>query len=151
MNCGRRIFRIIYFLPAIILLLFPVQGWAANDFKVLLIRPQLLSGLGGHEETTGFVRDPFNLPAEQLIDQYQAKKGQRPEVFVDFSLIAIVWNKQLPLAVINDKLVGVGDTVKGATVLEIAKETVTLERKKMYHTLRPKPLLLNLCKTKTGP
>ena len=151
MNCWRCIFRIIIFPPVFILLFFPVQGWAANDFKVLLIRPQLLSGLGGHEETIGFVRDPFNLPAEQLIDQYQAKKGQRPEVFVDFSLIAIVWNKQLPLAVINDKLVGVGDTVKGATVLEIEKEAVTLEREKMYHTLRPKPLLLNLCKTKTGP
>ena len=143
MNCGRRIFRTIIFPPVCILLLFPVQRWADNDFKVLLIRPQLLSGLSGYEETIGLVRDPFNLPAEQLIDQYQAKKGQRPELFVDFSLIAIVWNKQLPLAVINDKLVGVGDTVKGATVLEIAKETVTLERKKMYHTLHPKPLLLN--------
>ncbi|MCK5229631.1 MAG: hypothetical protein KAR13_05160 [Desulfobulbaceae bacterium] len=151
MNCRQRIFAIIYLLPAFILFLFPVQGWAKNDFKVLLIRPQLLTGFSGQEEMACIVRDPFNRPLEQLIPQGEIEQEQGLELFADFSLIAIIWNKELPIAIINDTMVGVGDTVKGATVLEIAKKAVVLEREKMNHTLRPKPLLVDLGMAETGP
>ncbi|MEA2082986.1 MAG: hypothetical protein U9O82_01845, partial [Thermodesulfobacteriota bacterium] len=137
-------FGAICLLPIFILLFFPVQGWAKNDFKVLLIRPQLLTVFSRQEETACIVRDPFNRPLGQLIPQGEIEQEQGLELFADFSLIAIIWNKELPLAIINGTMVGVGDTVTGATVLEIAKEAVVLERKKMNHTLRPKSLLVDL-------
>lgn len=62
----------------------------------------------------GTVRDPF------LWRVAPRQGGEK----LDLQLQGILWNRRHPLAVVNSKLVGIGDMVGGAMVLSIGKEGV---------------------------
>ncbi|RKX21892.1 MAG: hypothetical protein DRP51_03395 [Candidatus Zixiibacteriota bacterium] len=68
----------------------------------------------------GWGRDPF----------YRAK-GKRPVVTyeeqIEWVLNGILYDKKAPTAVINKKIVGIGDKIDGATIIEITKTRVVLE------------------------
>ncbi len=72
--------------------------------------------------TLNWGRDPF----------YRAKKGNIPvvseNVQINWILNGILFNKQTPSAVINKKIVGIGDKINGAKIIDITKTKVTLEK-----------------------
>lgn len=73
-------------------------------------------------ETLNWGRDPF----------YRAKKGGRPVIVEkakpDWILNGILFNKNAPSAVINKKIVGIGDKINGAKIIEITKSKVVLKK-----------------------
>jgi hypothetical protein len=53
----------------------------------------------------------------------------------EFKLTGIMWDKQRPMAIINDKLIKKGDKVKDLTVVEIKESEVILESEKNRYIL----------------
>jgi hypothetical protein len=50
----------------------------------------------------------------------------------------VIWGGIMPQAIINNKIVNIGDVIEGAEVIEISKKGVTLLYKKRKYTL-PSP------------
>lgn len=50
----------------------------------------------------------------------------KARTFTELTLDGILWDKRKPLAVINDEMVGIGDTVGGNTVVDIKEDRVIL-------------------------
>lgn len=67
-------------------------------------------------------RDPF-LPYLPLVQDKQTKQF----ISDDFRISGIVWGTPKPLAIINGKVVGIGDKILGAEVRKIDKNGVLLE------------------------
>ncbi|HSR36477.1 MAG TPA: type II secretion system protein N [Desulfurivibrionaceae bacterium] len=113
--------------------------FAAPDQKaeVLLIRPEKLQ----RQEATGAVpeRDPFNWSREQINRFKDQEPKLRSSTVAGLTLSGIIWDRKKPLAIINDRVVSVGDTVKGSVILEILKDMVVFEQEGIYHTLWLQP------------
>jgi hypothetical protein len=73
------------------------------------------------QETMSWERDPFVLPAPVMAERKQADKQR-----VALKLLAIMEGTRGRVAIIDNEVVGKGDTVAGERVLDIGKETVTL-------------------------
>jgi hypothetical protein len=65
-----------------------------------------------------WVRDPFS---GRNYSAGSARKGA-----VDLKLVGITWDKVSPMAIINNKVVGVGDSVAGNLVIQINEGSVVL-------------------------
>lgn len=89
-------------------------------------------------------RDPFNWPASQIKKFKSHDRKNRTVLFAGLSLTGIIWDKKKPIAVINGKMLGVGDTIKGAKVKKIQKESVLLRKHGTNYTLEFKPAILGL-------
>jgi hypothetical protein len=73
------------------------------------------------QDTMSWERDPFALPASAMTERKQADKQR-----VALKLLAIMEGTRGRVAIIDNEVVGKGDTVAGERVLDIGKETVTL-------------------------
>ncbi|MEW6593276.1 MAG: type II secretion system protein N [Thermodesulfobacteriota bacterium] len=105
--------------------------------EVLLIRPEKLQ----RQEAAAAApeRDPFNWSRDQ-VNRFRDQEPQvRSSSAAGLALSGIIWDRKKPLAVINDRVVSVGDTVKGSTILEILKDMVVFEQEGVYHTLWLQP------------
>lgn len=71
-------------------------------------------------------RDPFT-----VIPIISAKP-----VSAGISLRGIMWDPLHPMAIVNDSVVTIGDTVQGATVVDIQKDRVTVHTGENYMELR---------------
>ena len=90
-------------------------------------------------------RDLFNWPAEQRISlQARAAEALRVDPFAGLSLDGIIWDKNQPLAIINDTLVGLGESISGSLVKAIKRDEVILENKNATHTLQFKNTFIDL-------
>jgi len=63
----------------------------------------------------------------------------RRQPTVTWNLDGIIYNATAPLAIINNRTVGVGDVIGGATVVKIDKTKVTLDHNGSSVTLRVTP------------
>lgn len=74
------------------------------------------------------LRDPFEgalkEPAPVKEEQLPQPVSQTPP---PLSVQGIIWGGNFPLAIINNKVVKVGDTLEGAEILNISKEGVTIK------------------------
>jgi len=65
-------------------------------------------------------------------DPFYRAKGKNPVVSVkkqmDWILNGILYDKKTPTAVINKKIVGIGDKINGAMIIDITKTKVILEK-----------------------
>jgi len=75
--------------------------------------------------------DPFRIK-HQAPAQRQAKQ-------MNWILTGIVYNSSAPLAFINKKTVGIGDTIDGAKVVKIEKKQVSLQHDGRTITLKVVP------------
>lgn len=66
-------------------------------------------------------KDPFSPP----IISTGEKTGA--EVLTGVKLEGIIWDEKKPIAIINDKVVGIGDTISGAKIIEIKKDEVIFD------------------------
>lgn len=72
-----------------------------------------------------WVRDPFHFPQKQI------KKAD----VADLTLTGIIYDKESPMAVINDVIIHEGDMIGGAVVKEIRSDSVVLEKAGRSYTL----------------
>ena len=70
-------------------------------------------------------KDPFRSPIEKKIIDRQGMQSQQQSLPV-LTVKGIIWGSSLPQAIINDKVVKVGDTVDGVTVEGIEKSGVSV-------------------------
>lgn len=63
-------------------------------------------------------KDPFSPPIIGAVE----KTGE--EVLKGVKLEGIIWDEKKPMAIINNKVVGVGDDISGAKIIEIKKNEV---------------------------
>jgi hypothetical protein len=85
------------------------------DFRGKEARVQAIQG------TVKWDRDPFTLPAFLMTEKKAAEKQRVP-----LKLFAIMEGSRGRVAIIDNDVVGKGDTVAGERVVEIGKSTVTL-------------------------
>ncbi|MEI6632919.1 MAG: hypothetical protein WCP22_03760 [Chlamydiota bacterium] len=75
---------------------------------------------------TDGIRDPFPKPKLSLLKDVATEKKTGGEGLDSsgYTLSAILWDESVPMAVVNDSVVHVGDTVKGIVVKKILKDQV---------------------------
>ena len=97
------------------------------------------------------LRDPFQ-PPEEL----EVKKEQIPpepvqvEPLPSLTIQGIVWGSSLPQAIINNKVVKVGDTMEGVRITDINKNGVTVFWGNQEYNLSS-PAVVNLESSKKKP
>jgi hypothetical protein len=80
-------------------------------------------------------RDPFNWPITQRVRLRQIAEAEQ-DIFADFTLQAIIWNRNTPQAVLNSQLSTIGDMVDGALVVNITKTRVSLTKNGRTHVMQ---------------
>lgn len=75
-------------------------------------------------------KDPFAPPV--LEEEGKLKK----ELLLGIKLKAIIWDRQRPLALINDKVVGIGDTIAGGKIVDIKENEVIFLTGKQKVTIK---------------
>lgn len=108
-----------------------------GNTKTLLVRPELLTGGGSLSRTLlNQTRNPFAWPPGQRSSLAQSGESSGPDPFAGVTLNAIIWVKGQPVAIIDNKPLRSGETLKGIKVREIAKDFVVLSTKGARRTLR---------------
>ena len=141
MKFGQTFFILLFALS--INLPYTIAAAAKEDATVLSIRENKINTLQNNQSLT-LKRDPFNWPASQITKFKSFDKKNRALLFTDLSLTGIIWDKKKPLAVINGKMLGIGDTIKGAKVRKIHKESVLLRKHGTNYTLEFEPVIFGL-------
>lgn len=105
--------------------------------EMLVVRPEKLQ----RRQSTAEVpeRDPFNWSREQINRFKDQEPRVRSSSVAGLTLSGIIWDRKKPLAIVNDRVVSVGDSVKGSIILEILKDMVVFEQEGIYHTLWLQP------------
>jgi len=82
------------------------------------------------------LRDPFKsyLPETEIGRSRAAVSLQLGKLH----LTGVIWGGKLPLAIINDKVYRVGDSILGIKIIEINKTGVLLQYKEETYILKPK-------------
>jgi hypothetical protein len=118
----------IFILSGIVIpLSLPAQETQKNEPAVKVERPKI-------EYTAGELVDPFQpleLKKEEPKKPLEAVvKAPRPKVrevpFPALKVQGLIWGGRLPQAIINNKIVTIGDIIEGASVESIEKERITL-------------------------
>ena len=88
--------------------------------------PDLLAGCGRDDPFAPLPRTkPSSQPKPLMTENHQQAPGHGPTL-EPLSLNGIVWSQALPQAIINDTLVGIGESVAGRTVVSIGRDRVVL-------------------------
>ncbi|MBM3244118.1 MAG: hypothetical protein FJZ12_04735 [Candidatus Omnitrophica bacterium] len=73
------------------------------------------------------LRNPFEQPAlGPVVEARKGKGGIKDAAFPVLIVQGVIWDGSPRQAIINNKLVQVGDTIEGADIIEINKEGVTV-------------------------
>ncbi len=114
-----------------------LQSVAAADEKVevLVIQPAKLPGYN-FRHTAKTSRDPFSWPAG-FGRKFDAgpKDNKCAEPLSGFTLQSIIWGRNTPQAIINNKLVGVGGHLKDVLIERITKTHVVIKKDGCSHLL----------------
>jgi len=99
------------------LLVFSIigQGGFAQEQPDALLRPEQV------EYRAEDFEDPFGI---ELIEQPVEKKEEKVEVrpLPPMEIQGLIWGGNFPQAIVNEKVVKVGDTIEEARVIEIRKD-----------------------------
>ncbi|MBU1640233.1 MAG: hypothetical protein KKG53_07090 [Proteobacteria bacterium] len=127
-----------YFIAIILLpCFFPLQPVFATALEQTELRFKMVELTPGTRLITNKSpeRDPFNWPTTQRIRLRQIAEAEE-DIFADFSLQGIVWNRSTPQAIINRQLVTIGDMVDGALVTNITQTKVSLTKNTKKHSMQ---------------
>lgn len=117
----------------------------AREAQVLTVRPEKIEAMRG-PKTAGqpLGRDPFNWSREQISFFKNQEPRAKSNSIGGLTLSGIIWDKNNPQAVINDRLVTKGETVGDSVVRQILKDLVVFEQNGISHELwleaSPRPL-----------
>jgi hypothetical protein len=135
------------FLPMFLLTSVLIFGQVlADESSVVAESPSGKSGVtGGQSEfNVRDFRDPFEswLPKaikKRVIDKWgeiavidendeSSDLAYKEEVIPpEFFISGLIWNTDFPQAIINDKVVGIGDVVEDAEILDITKDGIKIQ------------------------
>jgi len=108
----------------------------------VIVRPKV-------EYKAGDLKDPFQRYKEEKIPPGAQQKESGLSTPPSLTVQGIIWGGRFPQAIINNKVVKVGDTIEGARVISIDKEGITLLFEGMQYNL-PSPAAGALPSKKTG-
>ncbi|MBU0728442.1 MAG: hypothetical protein KKA70_01745 [Proteobacteria bacterium] len=131
----RRLFSKILIVLSAILIAAPI-AYGGETFQVLTLRDDRLPSLAQLAQKAEELRDPFNWVPMQ-IDRFKVQEnaGMEDTTFKGLDLTGIIWDKQTPMAIINNLTVKEGDSIGNVYVLTINKNEVTLVSGRQQHTL----------------
>lgn len=117
----------------------------AGELRVLTVRPEKIEAvLGPKAASQPLERDPFNWSREQIALFKGREPREKSNSLGGLTLSGIIWDKNKPQAVINDRLVTKGETVNGVVIQQVLKDLVIFEQDGVSHELwlesSPKPL-----------
>ena len=138
-------FQLFFIILFLLCINFPYKTSASanENITVLSIREDKINTSLNNQSLT-LKRDPFNWSDAQITKFKSFDKKNRTALFTGLSLTGIIWDKKKPLAVINGKMLGVGDTIKGAKVRKIDKESVLLRKHGTNYRLAFEPVIFGL-------
>jgi hypothetical protein len=116
----------------IFLVIFAFQGASAAKEPTLkaLLRPSL-------DYDAGNEKDPFGEAPEQPKSQGKdAQTGTAALPLPSMNIQGLIWGGKFPQAIINGKVVKIGEVIEGAQIIEINKEGVVLSYDNRNYTLR---------------
>lgn len=89
------------------------------------------------EYRAGNFRDPFQPPVlEDKVSEGKVEGRQMPETPPpSLTIQGVIWGGRFPQAIINNKVVKVGDAIEGARIISIDKDGVTLFFKDRQYNL----------------
>lgn len=121
---------------------FAMKAVNGDNGKVLLLE---VKKERKNVDVTGIqVRDPFNWSPE-VVQKYKAVFDQMvADTFKGLVLSGIIFNQNIPMAIINRKLVRVGDMLGDIHVVEISRNSVVLKKGIEEHTLNFEELIIDL-------
>jgi hypothetical protein len=117
----------------------------AGEPKVLLVRPEKIEAMRGQKiSSQPLTRDPFNWSREQISFFKNQEPREKSNSIGGLTLSGIIWDKNNPQAVVNDRLVTKGETVGDSIIKQILKDLVVFEQNGISHELwlesSPRPL-----------
>lgn len=122
-----------------------VPAWAeTGTAEVLVIRPEYLPpATATGSKMTGRGRNPFAWGDAQAARLAGLAETTGVDPFVDLKLRGIIWTKNNPVVIINNRQLRTGEVIDGVTVIEITKDSVVLASREARRTIRfPDPLVL---------
>jgi len=93
------------------------------------------------------LKDPFQPPREEKKPEEEPKTEITPEVIPEIPLPSLeiqglVWGGNLAQAIINKKIIRIGDMIEGARIIDINKEGIIISFNKREYNL-PSPWIVN--------
>jgi hypothetical protein len=97
------------------------QKGSGGDTLAQLLKPDVSYKANG-------LRDPFKSPVvSEMLTQQDNPNPVAPEVSLpELRIQGVFWGADFPQAIINDKVVKVGDEVSGAQIVSIDKDAITV-------------------------
>ena len=125
-----------FFLAWLAFLVQPTLSVAAEQTRVLVIRPERLATSAGQSRGKAAGRDPFKWTTS-VMARVMANEDIPAimETFDDLKLQSVIWNPQKPQTIINGRLLAIGDTVNGVIIEQIEKKQVIVSKNGHRHTL----------------
>lgn len=115
---------------------------AGEPAAVATVRPERLAPfITEAGSASAPLRDPFNWSREQINFFKSQTPREASNSIAGLTLTGILWDDKKPLAVINNAIVGKGDTINDTTILEVRRELVTIEQAGIRYTLWLEPVL----------
>ena len=133
----------------VLLLAVLLLGYAlplqAREPQVLTVRPEKIEAMRGPKTASQpLIRDPFNWSREQIRFFKNQEPREKSNSIGGLTLSGIIWDKNNPQAVINNRLVTKGETVSDSVIKQILKDLVVFEQNGVSHELwlesSPRPL-----------
>ena len=113
----------------------------SEDLSLVTLRPNV-------EYKSEELKDPFEPPEEEKKPEAEPEKQIMPEVKPApppvLKIEGLVWGGRLPQAIINQKVVKIGDIIEGAQIVDINREGVTLTFNNSQYNLPSQWMLNNL-------
>lgn len=132
------------FLFLVIIILINLISFMNNNFVLSAGLEQLNSIEEGSEATEVFVynrderRDPFVSLINKSGDYKDAVPNAKEEMMDLIKFInvgGIIWDDEMPLAMINNEIYKIGDIVNNLTITQITSESVTFGYADLIHTI----------------
>lgn len=134
-----------------ILFLIIILVFVSGEVFAVPVKASVEVSLRPHlEYDAGGTRDPFGdvlgQPEEQRVSaEGELAAGSQAAPLPTLSIQGLIWGGRFPQAIVNGKVVRIGDAVEGAQITDINKEGIVLFYDNRRHILRP-PAMVNLKK-----
>ena len=111
--------------------------------KDLIVRPNV-----EYKEEEG-LRDPYQSPIKEEVVEEALQEQVPIDPLPSLTIQGMVWGGTLPQAIINNKVVKIGDTIEGVRIIGIKKEGITVFfGNREYNLSSPAAVSLENFKTK---
>jgi len=127
-KAGKNSFTTIFFVTALLICLFTSSASVAQGPEAEKTAAQVLGRPLVEYKAQG-LRDPFQrgMKAEEAQKAEEVAPAEVPETPPpNFTVQGIIYSETLSQAIINDKVVKVGDTIDGASIVSINKDSIII-------------------------